>query len=119
MIGEMEETEREKERHEKTERVTGEDARGEKRSEKEHIVVYSRGTREINGSRNRQKPVRGQKTRCRHRLNRHRAIRRVRRKEEKKKESYGRSARRERVKMEERLTQEEEKRPGDSDGRGR
>lgn len=71
--------EREKERRERTEeRIArtgyGWGREGQKRSEKEHIVIYSRGTREINGSRNRQKPVRGQKTRCRHRLNRHRAI---------------------------------------------
>lgn len=43
----------------------------------------------------------------------------MKRKEEKeKKESYRRSARRERVRMEERLTQEEEKGSGDSDEAG-
>lgn len=38
--------------------------------------------------------------------------------EKEKKESYRRSARRERVRMEERLTQEEEKGSGDSDEAG-
>lgn len=91
------------------------------RGVKEHIVIYSRGTREINGSRNRQKPVRGQKTRCRHRLNRHRAIRRVRRKEEKRKkrEIVSEKCETREGEIGGRLTQEEEKGPGDSDGRGR
>lgn len=123
--GKRREREREKERRERTEeRIArtgyGRGREGQRRSEKEHTVIYSRGTREINGSRNRQKPVRGQKTRCRHRLNRHRAIQGVKRKGEKeKKESYRRSAEtREGERMEERLTQEEEKGSGDSDEAG-
>lgn len=89
-----------------------------RKGRRSNIVICSRGTREINGSRNRQKPVRGQKTRCRHRLNCRRAIRGERRREKKEKKK-GVVSRRERVRIEKRLSQKEEKGPGDSDGRGR
>lgn len=84
MIGEMENETRKGTREwrdgRRSIRRTGyriEDARGGGA----HSHMCSRGTREINGSRNRQKPVRGQKTRCRHRLNCRRAIRGERREE--------------------------------------
>lgn len=77
---------RERGREKKNERMEERIGRtGYRRGEGTYSYICSRGMREINGSRNRQKPVRGQKTCCRHRLNCRRAIRGEKREEEKKK----------------------------------
>ncbi|KYN34936.1 hypothetical protein ALC56_10904 [Trachymyrmex septentrionalis] len=78
------------------ERVTGEDEREEKRSEKEYTVIYEPPSSNSRGEKEGEEEE-----------------------EEEKEVSHWSSARREGVRMGERLTQEEEKDRGDSDGRGR